>query len=548
MTQMKSEDAEEASERIPTKRVATAGSPTKDFRCPDDYDDITTSADKMYNIELDNNVIEDSNYKNQNSGQSFSLRVETRECRCKCATAGGKLCSDDSGKHVLYRSLFRANIANQNGKLSRLCKSSTSSQDQHHCINPKWKKTVFIPLENEAVKKTKAEFKKYFQAKTKSAKGTANRVKCTVPPKSELKKKEEIPTDATWPTSPGHTNALTGTRPGTLIDPGYGALARLSALLQEESNKAGAAMEDSGEFPKCSKGKVHRRRTQAPSGHCTLMVHTLLQDVRQTCEMPTDLPKDSLVINLQHKECSAMACITVKVTKNPKGDPLVKGWSTSTPFTPRGKHKMKNTPKINGVPSISDNCVKWRQSSTWKIAADAIMREAVAKFRFEVGQHLLKKTWFDGGFYPSLGRMGGGAACVKEGKLGYDKSCKDGPATKPNYYMSKSKLLYLCNKKGDQDQGHWGKDMRERQSLPEELRLADSHNPWQSRVGWCTQYWSQKHYKDCLAPECYYIYSFKKKKECFDRITKQHKERKPLCDRRFNSGGFSGGGKIDALW
>jgi len=447
ITQMKTEDEEEAAERIPTRRVSTAGSPTKNFRCPENYDDITKLADKMYNIQMDTNMI-DPKYKSKYSGHRFSLRLETRECRCKCT--GGKLCSDHIQKNVLYRSLFQANIVNQNGKLSTLC-ASVSSQDQHHCIHPMWKSTVFIPLEKEAVKKTKAEFKKYFQARTKSAKGVAKNAKCKAPPKSELKKKEHVPTDATWPTSPGHTSALTGNWPGKHGyggDPGYGALARLTALLREETIKTGAALEMMGDLPKCYD---HWTKKQKP---CKFMVYTARWVVKRKCEVPN--VKDSVVILLQHKDCRADACITVKVTKNPKGNPLVKGWSASAPLTKIGREAMATTPHNFKTQDLS-NCIQWRRSNAWKLAADGIMRNAVAKFRFEVGQHLLKKTWFDGGFYPAS-MMG---PCIEKGTLGYKSRCKDGPAIKPSYYISKSKLFYLCNEMGDQ--GHWGKYLRERQ-------------------------------------------------------------------------------------
>ena len=135
IAQMKIEDAEMASQKASTKRATSNGAATKSFGCPADYDDITESADRMYNVKLDNSVI-DPKYRKQFPGERFSLRVESRECRCKCHIS--KLCSGNMQKNTLFRSLLRAEILSKEGPISRLCGDSSSSG----CIGKKWKDTV----------------------------------------------------------------------------------------------------------------------------------------------------------------------------------------------------------------------------------------------------------------------------------------------------------------------------------------------------------------------------------------------------------------------
>ena len=115
-------------------------------------------------------------------------------------------------------------------------------------------------------------------------------------------------------------------------DPGYGAPARLTALLQEETEKAREHYEKPDRFQQSVFPQIYSQtrdkdrrlvKTLRPGklyvrpGNERQYSDYLRKKAGTSVCSPSKV-KDAITLYIQHDDCKAYACITFKVTMNPK--------------------------------------------------------------------------------------------------------------------------------------------------------------------------------------------------------------------------------------
>jgi len=335
-------------EACKTKAVAKKASGSSG--CPAGFEDITTR--KQYT-------------------SAGGLEVSTLECKCKCA--GGKMCSDDKGaKNAYFISHFKADYGKRKFKDAAARAS--------------------------ALKTTRTEYEKYMSERTKAAQDALKRTVC----KKDKLKKEDSRSQEDWPTLPGHMTALDGRIWTTSSSKASGnnknkGKGRMEAYLFAELQAVVPKMVAAGDLPKGSEKEdavkivTNKGATIGYNGRC------------KRCYCATPTTKDTEVILFYHADCDWWRCIQVKITKNMdtsgkgKDQPLIRGWGKTGPYSERYIEKQRTNPNPK---TLTPQCKIFRDpasSARVSNAVDALVRRAVAEFRFEAAKKIFEGKWFEGG-------------------------------------------------------------------------------------------------------------------------------------------------------